>query len=136
MSDLRSSLIRLAASMPKGSEERKALLGVLATDKEASDTWYRRIQPLQAQFLREVVAQAENIFGDAGATDVRTGPNYINGTVDGQKFSVMWNWTSRGIESVMALGHARREGNFEPISKDPMNIASESIYKHFQGLLD
>ena len=31
MSNLRSKMIRLAASMPKGSPERKALLNVLAT---------------------------------------------------------------------------------------------------------
>jgi hypothetical protein len=36
MSDLRSKMIRLAASMPKGSTERKALLDVL---KEGSYTW-------------------------------------------------------------------------------------------------
>ena len=33
MANLRSNLIRLASSMPKGSSERKALLGVLAANK-------------------------------------------------------------------------------------------------------
>lgn len=37
MSDLRSKMIRLAASMPKGSSERKALLNVLAASKEEED---------------------------------------------------------------------------------------------------
>ncbi len=36
MADLRSNLIRLASSMPKGSSERKALLGVLAENKGTS----------------------------------------------------------------------------------------------------
>lgn len=35
MSDLRSKMIRLAASMPKGSSERKALLDVLADTRTA-----------------------------------------------------------------------------------------------------
>ena len=135
MSNLRTNLIRLAATMPKGSEDRKALLDVLATDKEASDTWYSRLRPLQNQFLREVVAEAEGLFGDAGATNVQTGPNFIAGQVSGQKFSVQWNWTENGIGSVMALGSKRRNGDFLPLSKSPMNIASESIYAHFQGLL-
>lgn len=38
MANLRSNLIRLASSMPKGSSERKALLGVLAANKGGTST--------------------------------------------------------------------------------------------------
>lgn len=38
MANLRSNLIRLASSMPKGSSERKALLSVLAEDKGGTST--------------------------------------------------------------------------------------------------
>lgn len=37
MSDLRARTIRLASSMPHGSLERKALLDVLATERQASE---------------------------------------------------------------------------------------------------
>lgn len=38
MANLRSNLIRLASSMPKGSSERKALLSVLAANKGGTST--------------------------------------------------------------------------------------------------
>lgn len=38
MANLRSNLIRLASSMPKGSSERKALLSVLAENKGGTST--------------------------------------------------------------------------------------------------
>lgn len=135
MSDLRSSIIRLAATMPKGSEERKALLTVLATDKAASDTWGKRLEAIWNGFVREVVAEAETIFDDTGATDVRTGPNYINGTVNGRRFSVFWTLERGDITSQMQFGGGRRVGKHQPFSMSPLNVAAESIYGHFQGLL-
>lgn len=190
MSDLRSNLIRLAATMPKGSANRKALLDVLAaevkcngedgckkpvfyidskgytyceshgdslksggrkgvrklkpgeakkleksaTDKEASDTWMRRLEPLQAQFMREVVAHAESILGDEGVTNMQTGPNFIAGVLSGEKLSIYWMWQRGDIASKMTVGSKRSEDTLPPLSLSPMNVASESIYKHFNAL--
>ena len=136
MSDLRSNLIRLAATMPKGSANRKALLDVLGTEKEASDTWMRRLEPIQAGFMREVVAEAESILGDAGVTKIQTGPNFITGVLQGEKLSIYWMWQNGDIVSKMTVGSDRRQGTHLPLSMSPMNVASESIYKHFQGLLE
>lgn len=138
MSDLhlRVQVIRLAAAMPQGSEERKALLDVLASNKEASGTWNRRIEPLQSQFLNEIVLAANKILSaeDAFAV-IKTGPNFVRGRIQDMDFSILWQWAGNDILSKMSLGTRSRAGRHEPLSMSPDMVAANSIYQHHQGLL-
>lgn len=65
---LRSSMIRLAASMPKGSSERKALLTVLAGDQEE---WVKLYDKLASRQLKTVQVEATGVMG-GGTKGLRT----------------------------------------------------------------
>lgn len=58
MSKLRTSLIRLASTLPKGSAERKALLAVLREADEADTGWATMLQT--QKYVTEELAPADN----------------------------------------------------------------------------
>ena len=149
----RKSLIRLASSLPAGSPERRAILASLkqvkATapgSKTAADfTWGRRVNELKAQFMREVVNEAIAIINGEGGRakgDVRGVVGVVKGVMDPNNIPVAvgihYQWVGDGvstIESEMTLGREKRKHKNSVLSLAPMNVASESIFKHFGGLL-
>jgi hypothetical protein len=131
----RSTLIRKAHSLPKGSEERREILAAV------SQTWGRRLNELKFDFMQEVVNKAIDILRDEGIrakSDVRGVVGEVKGEVNGEPVSIHYQWDDgfSTIKSTMAMGHNSRTHKNKVLSLSPDNVASESIYKHFGGLID
>lgn len=67
MSDLRSKMIRLAASMPKGSSERKALLDVLAASGQINRAGKKLGEIMEREFPIKPVTVSVAEHGPYGA---------------------------------------------------------------------
>lgn len=106
-----------------------------AISKEASGTWGRRIAPVKEQFMKEIVQEGLGVFRDCGVTGAQSHVNGIEGVLQGQPVSVLWNWVGEDVNSQIKLGSERRKGSHNVLSMSPLNVAAESIYKHFQGLI-
>ena len=131
----RSAMIRKAYSLPKGDAKRREILAA------AGQTWYRRLNELKADFMQEVVNEAVDILRDEGIrakSDVHGVVGSVKGEVNGESVSIHYQWGDgySTIKSTMAVGRNSRSHTNPVLSLSPDNVASESIYKHFGGLID
>jgi hypothetical protein len=131
----RSAMIRKAHSLPKGSEERREILAGMG------QTWGRQLNELKAEYMQEVVDAAVKILKDEGIRtkgDVRGPSGRVEGLFQGEPVRVHYRWEGTGIIiSSMSTGSPAPKGHKNyVISLSPANVASESIYKHFGGLID
>ena len=131
---LRSHLIKLAHAHP---ELRGDLLPLLTSTKQAStDTLNRRLEMVRKEYLRDVCVEAAAILTSEGGYVAITGDDLIYGILNNQKVEVSWMWLPNNkITSKMSIDREKRAGTHHALSMSPMNVASESMYKHFQGLL-
>lgn len=142
MSDrnLRSKLIRLAHENP---ELRQDILPLLGDKVGSTDTWFRQLNDLKNKFLSEVVDEALRLLRNEGVNAGGRASGVVaavSGTTSGgEKISVRWQWSRRGdistMETEMVLGSKKRSGQIQIGSSSAMQVASEAIYAHFQGLL-
>lgn len=142
----RVALVRLAASLPKGDETRRAILASLkrtSVSKVAADfTWSRRLNEAKAAFMREVVNEALAIINGEGGRakgDVRGVIGVVKGVMEPHDTPVevrfQWDDGFSTIKSEITLGREKRTHKNNVLSLAPMNVASEAIFKHFGGLL-
>jgi len=135
--------------------EDAAAKGKKANGKTAANTWLAMLEPVRAAFMLRVVAEGADIlkqhvrgFAQTPAwkgLELKTGTNGLGAylpersptsDLPGGRVSVMWNWDPKGnIVSTMSIGREKREGLHMPLSMSAEQIASESMFKHFQGLL-
>ena len=96
MPDLRSKMIRLAASMPKGSSERKALLDVLAAQVPPSplDVFWNQMRRVIPARPKEVDEGPDQIHlqwiegrGIAPYVTIETRRGRVGADVDGEWFT-------------------------------------------------
>lgn len=134
-----AALLRYASSLPKGSETRRAI--VAAVKVAAGDTWGMRLNELKREYMGEVIREAIEIIrsegGKAAGGAVGVVGNLKGMSADGQPIQLTLQWGDgwSTIESTVYLGGEKRKGKHVVLSMSPMNVASESLYAHFQGLL-
>jgi hypothetical protein len=131
----RSALIRKAHSLPKGDAERRKILASFG------DTWSKRLNELKYDFMQEVCVRAVGILGDEGIRakfDVRGVVGEVKGEVNGEKVTIRYQWDDgfSTIKSTMTWGRDSRTHTNKVLSLSPDNVASESIFTSFGGLLD
>lgn len=131
----RSAMIRKAHSLPKGDAERREILAGMG------QTWGRQLSELKFDFMQEVVNKAIDILRGEGIRakgDVREGSSYVKGEVNGEPMEIHYRWDPdhHKIDSAMTIGRSTRQHRMTLFSLSPENVASESIYKHFGGLID
>ena len=134
----RNTLLRYASSLPKGHGLRDTILA--AVKVASGGTWGYRLEALQENYMAEVVAEAVSIIKSKGGEVTRVSDylGFVKGTsADGQPITLRFQWQPENIiESSMMLGQGNtRKGKHEVFSLSPSQVASESLYKHFQGLL-
>jgi hypothetical protein len=134
MADLRTQVIRLAAEMPKGSTERKAILDVLAqTNKRAGATWHVYLEEMKQAFVSDTLGQATAILRSSGASGFKEGPNHLNFELGGHKGQVTINWAKQAhyvVGQVIYNDMWNRRGEEEvPImALDPKGLALKVLY--------
>jgi len=89
MAKLRPRIIRLAASLPKGSSERRMLLAVLT--KNAS-TFSDYVEDAKHKFLGDILDMAEKALWHAGAKKITREQDGFKGTMGDDPFKVSWGW--------------------------------------------
>lgn len=135
----RKTLLRYASSLPAESETRRAI--VAAVKVAAAGTWGRRLNELKAEYMSEVVREAVEIIksegGKAAGGAIGVVGNLKGMSADGQPIQLTLQWDDgwRTISSALTLGGNKRVGKHVALSMSPMNVAAESLYAHFQGLL-
>ena len=136
--DLGSKLARLAntdsdvKSLLQGSKGRAA-----AT---SSGTWGRQLDDLKKAYMQAIVDEAVSIIKDEGGKAKGKAGVFgeVQGTdANGQELRVNWRWAAPAIlTSSMYLGEEKSVGqHHEILSLSPKMVASESLYKHYLGLL-
>jgi hypothetical protein len=149
--ELRKELIRLAHKHPEFRKDLIPLLGAkksisivkkkATTSKVGSETWYVMLSDLKAHFLSEIVKEAASLIEHEGDADILVGSTVIKGTLNGKKLEVLYQWgqwDSSGKETVVSYMHwdgKRREEEHNLINMSPMNVATESLFQKFKGLL-
>jgi len=135
MTDLRAEAIKLAATLPKGSTERKALLDVLA--KTASSAPFQvYYQEVKDAFVSDVLGQATAILRASGATAFQEGLNVLTFMLGGGKGKIIFFWTGSQPGRLDASVHLvteageRRDGHnvFEVMDLDPREVALKALY--------
>ncbi len=131
----RSTLIRKAHSLPKGDPERREILAAVG------QTWGRMLNELKTEFMHDVVDAAVGILRTEGIRakgDVRGVVGEVKGEVNGDPVSIRYQWDDgfSTIKSTMAMGRDSRTHKNKVLSLSPANVASESIFRHFGGLID
>ena len=134
MTDLRAEAIKLAATLPKGSTERKALLSVLA--KTASATFHTYYEEVKNAFVSDVLGQATAILRASGATAFQEGLNVLTFMLGGGKGKIIFFWTGSQPGRLDASVHLvteageRRDGHnvFEVMDLDPREVALKALY--------
>ena len=133
-----AALLRYASALPVESDMRKVI--VAAVKVAASGTWGQLLEKGQSEYMGEVVAEAVSIIKSEGGKATSTVHN-ISGVVkgtsaDGQLITLGFQWQGeRTIQSFMSLGKDTRKGKHVVLSMSPSQVAAESLYAHFQGLL-
>ena len=136
----RRSLIRLASTMPVGSPERKTLLAAMG------DTWFRRLNELKQDYMREVVDEAIiTIRTEGGARsgedtkvkgDVRGVGGEVKGTFKGEPLKLKYYWDdNKTIISELTIGRDSRKHKMVVLSSNPASVAADSLYAHIGGLI-
>jgi hypothetical protein len=134
-----TALLRYASSLPEGHGLRDTILA--AVKVAAPGTWGQRLNEAKREYMSEVIQEAVRIIQNEGGKAVvlkRAFSNKVNGTsVDGQPIQLTLQWRDEWstLESLMYLGSDKRMGKHVVLSLSPSQVASESLYKHFQGLL-
>ena len=140
-----AALLRYASSLPVESDMRKVI--VAAVKVAAAGTWGQRLNELKKEYMGEVVREAVGVIQNEGGTAVvlkRSFSNIVNGnSADGKLISLTLRWLDeKTIESFMTLGidtrnvkQGKRIGKHVVLSMSPSQVAAESLYAHFQGLL-
>jgi hypothetical protein len=137
-------MIRKAHSLPKGSEERREILAGMG------QTWGRQLNELKAEYMQEVVDAAVKILKDEGAEvkgkvahggligQVTGKTETVFGFLSDQPVSMHYQWKDgfSVIYSEFRVADEVSEHKNKVLSLAPANVASESIYKHFGGLID
>jgi hypothetical protein len=149
---LQSELQRIATytRMPQPSRQVIAAeLSQLAKKVSAQgSTWTRQLGDLQEAFLSEVMKEAEGILQNEGWGRIKiTGPR-MGGRIDATKagtgdftLSLAWAWqpapnTMVGIVSMGGPdGLDEKKLKISVTSHSAMQVASQAIYAHFEGLL-
>jgi hypothetical protein len=135
-----TALLRYASALPVESDMRKVIVAAVRT-AGMDDTWLHRINEAKDLYMEYVVLYAAKIIKGEGYTVTSAsskGRGEVRGTsADGQhKVLLTLDWVStETMKSVLTVGQDVRRGMHSVLSMSPMNVASESIYKHFQGLL-
>jgi hypothetical protein len=148
MSDknLRSGLIRLAHTKP---DLRAALLPLLASgqSKKASDAMGRmralRVQhqkemaELEQLLLEEIATAAAEIVRDNGGLVGPRKGGTIKGSYKGESFEVKWAWDFRmGTQIAVDAKWGHWNKQFKLLVGSSDQVASESMFKHFNGFID
>ena len=136
----KAALLRYASSLPVESETRRAIVAAVKV-AGMDDTWIQRIDEAKDLYMEYVVTYAYRILKREGYNvtgENNKGRGEVRGTsADGQhKVLLTLDWVStETMKSVLTVGQDVRRGMHFVLSMSPMNVASESLYKHFQGLL-
>jgi hypothetical protein len=133
-----AALLRYASSLPEGHGLRDTILA--AVKVASGGTWGQRLETLQENYMAEVVAEAVSIIKSEGGEVTRVSDylGFVKGTgADKQPITLRFQWQHENvIESSMTLGQGNtRKGKHVVLSLSPSQVAAESMYKHFQGLL-
>lgn len=136
-----ATLLRYASSLPVGDRTRRAIIAAVGKTAAPQDTWGRRLNELKAEYMSEVVREAVEIIksegGKAAGGAIGVVGNLKGMSADGQPIQLTLQWDDgwRTISSALTLGGNKRVGKHVALSMSPMNVAAESLYAHFQGLL-
>lgn len=134
------TLLRYASSLPEGSDMRKVLIAA-AKVAAPQDTWGRRLNELKAEYMSEVVSAAIQAIKDEGGKAAGGAVGVVGSlkgtTASGEPIGLSFQWEDgwRTVESTMYLGREKKVGKHIVLSMAPANLAAESLYAHFQGLL-
>lgn len=134
-----AALLRHASSLPVESDMRKVILA--AVKVAAPSTWGQRLNELKQEYMSEVVREAREIIksegGKAAGGAIGVVGNLKGTSADGQPIQLTLQWGDgwSTIESIVYLGSDKRKGKHVVLSLSPSQVASESLYAHFQGLL-
>ena len=136
----RATLLRYASSLPKGNETRRVILAAVKV-AAPRDTWGRRLKEVKAEYMGEVVREAIEIIESEGGKAAGWVPGVVGNikgmSADGQPLQLFLQWGDgwSTIEFTMTLGREKRKGKLAVLSLAPDQVAAQSIYAHFQGLL-
>ena len=134
------ALVKLGAAHPELRGSIRPLLKVAAL----GETYVRRLHNLDQEYLTEVVGEAKDILANEGARILKVDDGHqsktIRGTYEGTKFQVTFGSPSEGQMYVFSIldGGARAAKKLTILSMSPMNVASETLYRHHGngGFLD
>jgi hypothetical protein len=152
---LQSELQRISAYCQTAQPSRKVIaseLGKLARDVVAvGHTWIRRLNELQDQFMTEVMHEASKILEGEGFTHIKIQGNVVEALHEGGPepgrsivrpeheagdFRLILSWSGgTSMTGSVRYGPALKKLSIIVTSVDPMQVASESIYAHFHGVL-
>ena len=114
-------------------------------------TWTRRVNELQAQFLNEVLHEVAGILENEGFSHPKVSGNAVTATHSGApdpglspasrqhgagNFHLDLSWGKPNeMTGSVSYGSAHKNLKLLVTSVSPMQVASEAIFAHFHGVL-
>ena len=134
--NLEQSLVKLGTLRPELRSHIRPLL-----KQAGGETFGRRLHELNVEYIQEVIEEATDILSTNGAGNVRAkmvgSGCEITGLYQGVQFEIVTTGTGMGEMTVSyEWGKAKKSMKWPLTSMSPMNVAAESLFKHFSGFID
>lgn len=137
LEDLKESFLAGEVTLKDIREE----MGKTASLKTAGDssTWSYRLTLLQKKFIQEVVEDAADTAKMEGCTKVTTNGAFVKGFYKDVAFEVSYGFNGISTMDVTTIyagqKYPRGLKSFKLLVGSPGQVASESLYQHFEGFI-
>ena len=134
--NLEQSLVKLGTLRPELRPHIRPLL-----KQAGGGTWGGRIHDLNVEYIQEFIEEATDILSTNGAENVKakmvSSGCELTGLYQGLKFEIVTSAAWSGEMTVSyEWGKAKKSMKWPLASMSPMNVAAESLFKHFSGFVN